>query len=61
MPAEQELAVRFRIKPFGLLTAGWDEADEFEAATAATLNVVPVQPEQHFDNFLSDVVNGVVS
>ncbi len=33
--------------------------EEFEAATGATLHVVLVQPETHFDNFLSDVVNGV--
>ena len=33
--------------------------DEFEAATGATLNIVPIQSAQHFDNFLSDVINGV--
>ncbi len=33
--------------------------DEFEAATGATLNIVPIPPAQHFDNFLSDVIHGV--
>jgi multiple sugar transport system substrate-binding protein len=33
--------------------------DEFEAGTGATLNIVPIPPAQHFDNFLSDVINGV--
>ena len=33
--------------------------EEFEAATGATLNIVLVPPEENFDNFFSDVVNGV--
>ena len=33
--------------------------DEFEAATGATLIIVPIPAAQHFDNFLSDVINGV--
>ena len=33
--------------------------EEFEAATGATLNIVPITLAQHFDNFLSDVMNGI--
>ena len=32
---------------------------EFESATGATLNIVPIPASQHFDYFLSDVMNGV--
>ncbi|WP_395834986.1 ABC transporter substrate-binding protein [Cystobacter fuscus] len=32
--------------------------DEFEAATGATLTVVPVPFNEHFDKFYSDVLNG---
>jgi multiple sugar transport system substrate-binding protein len=32
--------------------------DEFEAATGAALHIVQIPPAEHFDNFLSDLING---